>query len=99
MVLPNSFLRQDYSIALPSASRLRWDLNREYLYEIGKSDWNRIIHQHLGNRDRNFTRGGSKPLSLFKPNELKHHQDYQQYNKNHESALVLGARDTADVYA
>jgi polar amino acid transport system substrate-binding protein len=47
-VLPNTFLRQDYGIALPSRSPLRETVNRVLLQKISESAWQDTVYKYLG---------------------------------------------------
>jgi ABC-type amino acid transport substrate-binding protein len=47
-VLPNTFIRQDYAIAVPQGSPLRETLDRVLEREIRSSRWEDIIYHHLG---------------------------------------------------
>ena len=47
-VLPNTFLRQDYGIALPSKSTLRETINRVLLQKISESEWQDTVYKYLG---------------------------------------------------
>lgn len=47
-VLPNTFLRQDYGIALPPASPLRETVNRALLRHIREPAWQDILYRYLG---------------------------------------------------
>jgi polar amino acid transport system substrate-binding protein len=50
-VLPGSFERQDYGIALPTNSPLREPLNRELLAQLHKPAWEELLSRYLGQRD------------------------------------------------
>jgi len=47
-VLPNTFLRQDYGIALPPRSPLRETVNRVLLQKISESAWQDTMYKYLG---------------------------------------------------
>ena len=47
-VLPNTFLRQDYGIALPPRSPLRETVNRVLLQKISESAWQDTVYKYLG---------------------------------------------------
>jgi ABC-type amino acid transport substrate-binding protein len=47
-VLPHTFHREDYGIALPKGSSLREPINRVLLETIHGREWQDIIHQYLG---------------------------------------------------
>jgi ABC-type amino acid transport substrate-binding protein len=47
-VLPHTFHREDYGIALPKSSSLREPINRVLLEKIHGHEWQDIIHQYLG---------------------------------------------------
>ena len=47
-VLPNTFLRQDYGIALPPRSDLRETVNRVLLKKISESAWQDTVYKYLG---------------------------------------------------
>jgi len=47
-VLPNTFTRQDYAIAVPQGSPLRETLNRVLEREIRSPHWQEIIYHYLG---------------------------------------------------
>jgi polar amino acid transport system substrate-binding protein len=47
-VLRNTFLRQDYGIALPTGSPLREPINRILLEKIEELSWQDILHRYLG---------------------------------------------------
>ena len=47
-VLPNTFLRQDYGIALPPRSALRETVNRVLLQKISESAWQDTVYKYLG---------------------------------------------------
>jgi polar amino acid transport system substrate-binding protein len=47
-VLPNTFLRQDYGIALASRSPLRETVNRVLLQKISESAWQDTVYKYLG---------------------------------------------------
>jgi ABC-type amino acid transport substrate-binding protein len=49
-VLPGTFQRQDYAIAIPSGSALRERVNRTVLREISKSAWEEKLTSYLGER-------------------------------------------------
>jgi len=46
-VLPNTFARQDYGIALRNNSKLREPLNRALLQYITTEDWNSLLKRYL----------------------------------------------------
>jgi ABC-type amino acid transport substrate-binding protein len=48
-VLPGTFERQDYAIALRSGSPLREDLNRALLQRITQPEWQDTLFRYLGN--------------------------------------------------
>ena len=48
-VLPGTFERQDYAIALRSGSLLREDLNRALLQRITEPEWQDTLFRYLGN--------------------------------------------------
>lgn len=50
-VLPNSFERQDYGIALPEDSELRDPINEQLLEVIAKDDWKDVLQRYLGERE------------------------------------------------
>jgi ABC-type amino acid transport substrate-binding protein len=50
MVLPGSFERQDYGIAMPSGSRLREPLNRELLRHLRDPAWRATITRYVGSQ-------------------------------------------------
>jgi ABC-type amino acid transport substrate-binding protein len=47
-VLPHTFHREDYGIALPKGSSLREPINRVLLQKIHGREWQDIVHQYLG---------------------------------------------------
>ena len=47
-ILPNTFQRQDYAIALPEGSELREKINQTLLEVISESDWQFILKRNLG---------------------------------------------------
>jgi ABC-type amino acid transport substrate-binding protein len=47
-VLPQTFVRQDYGIALPEGSPLREPINRVLLQKIGDEAWQDILKQYFG---------------------------------------------------
>jgi polar amino acid transport system substrate-binding protein len=47
-VLPNTFLRQDYGIALPAGSPLRETVNRVLLQKISEPAWQDTVYKYLG---------------------------------------------------
>jgi polar amino acid transport system substrate-binding protein len=47
-VLPNTFERQDYGIALPAGSKLREPINRVLLKKISEPEWQEILARYLG---------------------------------------------------
>jgi polar amino acid transport system substrate-binding protein len=47
-VLPNTFVRQDYAIAVPQGSPLRETLNRVLEREIRSPHWQGVIYHYLG---------------------------------------------------
>jgi len=49
-VLPGSFDRQDYGIALPAGSPLREDINRAMLDFLQTEAWEEIVFEYLGER-------------------------------------------------
>lgn len=50
-VLPGSFARQDYGLALVSSSNLREDINQVILEVLSSSEWQDILFRYLGKRD------------------------------------------------
>lgn len=50
-VLPNTFARQDYGIALPQGAPFREMLNQEILRVIHGPEWEHILNRYLGRRD------------------------------------------------
>ena len=50
-VLPGSFARQDYGIALPTASPYRETINQALLEELNTQTWEDLMFSYLGNRD------------------------------------------------
>lgn len=48
-VLPETFERQDYAIAVPQDSALRAQLNLALLRMIADDDWQRVLTRYLGN--------------------------------------------------
>jgi polar amino acid transport system substrate-binding protein len=50
-VLPNTFARQDYGIALPQGAPFREKLNQEILRIIHEPEWEGILNRYLGRRD------------------------------------------------
>lgn len=50
-VLPGSFARQDYGIALPSASPRREAINQALLAELSDPAWEDLLFRYLGKRD------------------------------------------------
>jgi ABC-type amino acid transport substrate-binding protein len=50
MVLPGTFERQDYGIALPSRSGLREPLNQELLSHLRDPEWRVTLSQYLGSQ-------------------------------------------------
>lgn len=50
-VLPSTFERQDYAIALPEGSDLREEMNRELLAIINSDEWQDIVSRYLGETD------------------------------------------------
>ncbi|MDJ0808438.1 MAG: transporter substrate-binding domain-containing protein [Gammaproteobacteria bacterium] len=50
-VLPGSFARQDYGIALPSASPYREAINQAILERLYDPAWEEILFNYLGDRD------------------------------------------------
>ena len=50
-VLPNTFVRQDYAIAVPQGSPLRETLNRVLEREIRSARWQERIYQYLGRNE------------------------------------------------
>ena len=49
-VLPNTFVRQDYGIALPEGSSLREPINRALLKEIHDPKWQETLYNYLGKK-------------------------------------------------
>ncbi len=47
-MLPGTFERQDYAIALPPGSALREDINRALLAKLKEPWWQETIHRYLG---------------------------------------------------
>jgi polar amino acid transport system substrate-binding protein len=47
-VLPNTFVRQDYAIAVPQGSPLRETLDRVLEHEIRSPRWQEVIYHYLG---------------------------------------------------
>jgi polar amino acid transport system substrate-binding protein len=47
-VLPGTFMRQDYAIALPSGSLLREPLNRALLRHVLGDEWKQTLERYLG---------------------------------------------------
>lgn len=47
-VLPTTFERQDYAIAMPSESTLREPMNRALLKETNNPDWAAVLDRYLG---------------------------------------------------
>lgn len=47
-VLPVTFDRQDYGLALPDEATLREPLNRALLAELGKDTWRELLNRYLG---------------------------------------------------
>lgn len=47
-VLPETFLRQDYAIALPEKSPLRESINRVLLQKIAEPAWQDTLYRYLG---------------------------------------------------
>ncbi len=50
-VLPNTFERQDYGIALPAGSKLREPINRVLLQKIREPAWQEILTRYLGHQE------------------------------------------------
>jgi len=50
-VLPNTFTRQDYAIAVPQGSPLRETLNRALEREIRSPHWQEIVYHYLGRNE------------------------------------------------
>jgi len=50
-VLPNTFLRQDYGIALPHGSENREPINRILLRRIHQEEWQDLLYKHLGGNE------------------------------------------------
>jgi polar amino acid transport system substrate-binding protein len=50
-VLPNTFVRQDYAIAVAQGSPLRESLNRQVESEINSARWRALIYRYLGTED------------------------------------------------
>ena len=50
-VLPNTFLRQDYAIAVPQGSPLRETLDRALEREIRSPRWQEVLYHHLGQEE------------------------------------------------
>jgi polar amino acid transport system substrate-binding protein len=51
MVLPQTFVRQDYAIAVPQGSPLRETLNRVLEQEIRSPEWQEIVYHYLGRNE------------------------------------------------
>jgi polar amino acid transport system substrate-binding protein len=49
-VLPATFERQDYGIALPASSDLRESINRVLLDTIHRNAWEDVLYRYLGQR-------------------------------------------------
>jgi polar amino acid transport system substrate-binding protein len=47
-VVPRTFLRQGYGLAMPERSPLREPINRVLLQKIGEPAWQDIPHRYLG---------------------------------------------------
>jgi ABC-type amino acid transport substrate-binding protein len=47
-VLPHTFYREDYGIALPKSSSLREPINRVLLAKIQGSEWQDNLHRFMG---------------------------------------------------
>ena len=47
-VLPKTFLRQEYGIALPAGSTLREPINRVLLEKVGDPAWQETLYRYLG---------------------------------------------------
>lgn len=50
-VLPNTFVRQDYAIALPEGSDLREPLNQAILAVLREDGWREVLAAHLGDNE------------------------------------------------
>jgi len=50
-VLPNTFLRQDYGIALTQGSKFREPVNRILLRQIHQEEWQDLLYKHLGGQE------------------------------------------------
>jgi polar amino acid transport system substrate-binding protein len=50
-VLPNTFVRQDYAIAVPQGSPLRETLNRVLEREIRSPGWQEVVYHYLGRNE------------------------------------------------
>ena len=50
-VLPHTFVRQDYAIAVPQGSPLREQLDRVLEREIRSPRWQELIYRYLGRED------------------------------------------------
>jgi len=50
-VLPNTFLRQDYGIALTQGSKFREPVNRILLRRIHQEEWQDLLYKHLGGQE------------------------------------------------
>ncbi|MCZ4694821.1 ABC transporter substrate-binding protein [Ancylomarina euxinus] len=50
-VLPSTFLRQDYGIALQQGSQFREPINRILLRRIHQQDWQDLLYKHLGGQE------------------------------------------------
>jgi len=50
-VLPNTFIRQDYAIAVPQGSPLRETLDRVLEREIRSPRWQEVLYHHLGQEE------------------------------------------------
>lgn len=47
-VLPFTFSRQDYGIALPAGSHLREPINQQMLQKIRQAEWEDVLYRYLG---------------------------------------------------
>lgn len=50
-ILPNTFTRQDYAIAVPQGSPLRETFDRVLEHEIRSPDWQEIVYHFLGSEE------------------------------------------------
>ena len=47
-ILPKTFERQDYAIALPTGSSLREPINHSLLEKIRREEWQETLYKYLG---------------------------------------------------